>query len=219
MLKQELHDLAAVAELFPGDALCFATVTCLAAHLPFFLRSLALDRAREAILRLGLAVSQTLASVNSEEGVETHNSNETSDAEEGAEGVTPEGGHEGANATPRTSARRSTGTPFPPATSTATLTLGRFHLAHFAPGVLTNVAQLQGWAYPSGSSAVEEFVDDSADESEGFGEAGGGRGGEIASGENSACLPFHPAFMDAAVLALSTPKWPLIIDPEGVALR
>ncbi|CAM9204884.1 unnamed protein product, partial [Ectocarpus sp. 12 AP-2014] len=25
--------------------------------------------------------------------------------------------------------------------------------------------------------------------------------------------------MDAAILTLSTPKWPLVLDPEGIALR
>lgn len=221
MAHQELHDLAAVAEFFAGDALCFATVSCLAAHLPYSLRALALDRARKAISKLGLPVSEIIASTKSDGYTETpiNCSSETANAGGGSGSATPERDPEGGTTTPRISVRRPRGIPSTPATSTTSLTLDRFRLGHFAPGVLTNLAQLQGWAYVPGSSAPEGNADDSGDDSDSYGGTGATSGGESAHGKNGACLPFHPAFMDAAVLTLSTPKWPVILDPEGVALR
>lgn len=210
-----------MAEVFAGDALCFATVSCLAAHLPYFLRALALDRARKAISKLGLPVSQVKASTKSDEDAETpiKCSNETADAGGGSESATPEGDPEGGTTTPRISVTRPRGTPSTQAKSTTSLTLERFRLEHFAPGVLTNVAQLQGWASVPGSSAPEGNADDSGDDSDSYGGTGARSGGESAHGKNGACLPFHPAFMDAAVLTLCTPKWPVVLDPEGIALR
>lgn len=219
MVQQELHDLAAVAELYAGDALCFATVSCLAAHLPFSLRALALDRARKAISKLGLPVSQTIASTESNRDTETPSSSVASGAEGALESGMPDGGLAASIVTPRKSVQRPRGALSTPATSATLLALGRFRLGHFATGVLTNMAQLQGWAYAPGSSAPEANADDSGDDSDGYGGTGARMGEESAHGKNGACLPFHPAFMDAAVLTLCTPKWPMILDPEGVALR
>ncbi len=95
-------------------------------------------------------------------------------------------------------------------TSTA-LSLRRYRVGNFAAGVLTNVMQLQRWTYPSEAEVEEDGGGDSGDESD------GGRGFLDSGGADG--LPFHPAFMDAAVLTLTTPKWPLILDPEGIALR
>ncbi|CAM9327113.1 unnamed protein product, partial [Ectocarpus fasciculatus] len=52
--RQELHDLATTAEIFAGDALCFANMACLGAHLPHTLRAIALDRARDAARTCGI---------------------------------------------------------------------------------------------------------------------------------------------------------------------
>lgn len=182
---QELHDLAAAAELFAGDALCFATVTCLAAHLPYVLRVVALDQGREAIRRCGLPVSVPVA----DDG--TRYSESKASGEALSDGVA-----------------RST---FAEKTTPTTLNLERYRLGHFATGALTNAMQLQGWVHPPGS-AVEDDGEDSADESDGLEWGGEPRG------KNTA-LPYHPSFIDAAMLTLSTPKWPLILDPEGIALR
>lgn len=92
----------------------------------------------------------------------------------------------------------------------AALPLGRFRLGNFIAGVLTNIMQLERWAYPPDAVADEDGGEDSGDESD------GGRGWGTGGGDG---LPFHPAFMDAAVLTLTTPKWPLILDPEDIALR
>lgn len=89
------------------------------------------------------------------------------------------------------------------------LDLKRFRLGHYAAGVLTNSMQLQGWVQPPNF----EDGEDSEDDTEGRGTSDDTRG------RNASPLPFHPAFIDAAMLTLSTPKWPLIIDPEGVALK
>lgn len=91
--------------------------------------------------------------------------------------------------------------------ATEALKLERYRVGNFATGVLTNLMQLQTWAYPT-DTAIDD--DDSGDESD------GDRwwGSSVSDG-----LPFHPAFMDAAMLTLSTPKWPLLLDPEGIALR
>lgn len=58
-LTQEIQDLATAAEFFAGDALCFATVTCLAAHLPYPLRAAALQRGRDVAAKCGLPVSKS----------------------------------------------------------------------------------------------------------------------------------------------------------------
>lgn len=97
---------------------------------------------------------------------------------------------------------------------TTILKLERYRVENFATGVLTNLMQLQNWAYPP-DTAVEDDGGDS-DESD----AGDTRVKTTnAAAAAMAGLPFHPAFLDAAVLTLSTPKWPLIMDPEGIALR
>lgn len=184
-MVQELHDLGKAAELFAGDALCFATLTCVAAHLPYALRALALDRSRQAVRKFGIPVSQVLV----DDGTECEKTR--------ARCTTSDGGSDEPRVVDDVEA--------------TSLDLERYRVGHFATGVLTNVMQLQSWAYPLGS-AVEEDGEDSADESDG-----------LATGPEhlgkSASLPFHPAFMDAAVLTLTTPKWPLILDPEGIALR
>lgn len=89
------------------------------------------------------------------------------------------------------------------------LGLKRFRLGHYAAGVLTNSMQLQGWVQPPNS----EDSDASEDDTEGHGTS------DDTPGRDVFLLPFHPAFIDAAMLTLSTPKWPLIIDPEGIALK
>lgn len=89
------------------------------------------------------------------------------------------------------------------------LDLKRFRLGHYAAGVLTNLMQVQGWVQPPNSEDGEDSEDDTE-----------GQGTRDDTQERGAfLLPFHPAFIDAAMLTLSTPKWPLIIDPEGVALK
>jgi len=89
--------------------------------------------------------------------------------------------------------------------------LRRHRLGNFVTGVLTNVMQLQRWAYPPDAVVEEDGGEDSGDESDG--------GREFMGSGGVDGLVFHPAFMDAAVLTLTTPKWPLILDPEGIALR
>ncbi|CAM9103796.1 unnamed protein product, partial [Discosporangium mesarthrocarpum] len=81
----------------------------------------------------------------------------------------------------------------------------RFGLGNFVGGVLTNLSQLQWWAVPP----IHETKEESSDESDG--------NQDIV--RTSSNLPFHPAFMDAAAITLVTPKWPLLVDPEGVGLR
>lgn len=94
--------------------------------------------------------------------------------------------------------------------ATGALKLERYCVGNFATGVLTNLVQLQSWAYPTDTAVDDDAGEDSADESD------GGRGWSSGGDDG---LPFHPAFMDAAMLTLSTPKWPLLLDPEGIALR
>lgn len=90
------------------------------------------------------------------------------------------------------------------------LNLERHRVGNFATGVLTNLMQLESWACPTDTAVDDDGGEDSGDESDG----GRGWGSSVGDG-----LPFHPAFMDAALLTLSTPKWPLLLDPEGIALR
>lgn len=190
LLVQELHDLAAGAELFAGDALCFANVACLAAHLPYTLRAIALNRARNAVRKHDVPVSQPCV-VGDESRSEPH-----------APASTP-------NDDTRPYDIRAGSKP---SSATGTLKLERYRVGDFATGVLTNVTQLQSWACATETDLNDDDGggDDSGDESDG-GRGCGGGGGDG--------LPFHPAFMDAAMLTLSTPKWPLLLDPEGIALR
>lgn len=106
---------------------------------------------------------------------------------------------------------------------TRALSLERYRVGNFASGVLTNVTQLQTWTYPPDVDVADDGGEESGDESDGGG-GGGNDDADACSGKSAGAvttsfLPFHPAFMDAAVLTLSTPKWPLILDPEGIALR
>lgn len=182
MLSQELHDLAQATQLFPGDALCFATLACLGAHLPYVLRGPALHQARETARRLGVPVSHSVYGDGAWYNVE------------------PAKGPE--------EKREKAGEP----QMTTFLDVERYRGENFATGVLTNVSQVQSWVCPC-HSVVEEDGDDSADDSD------DGREGGDQRGKNASALPFHPAFVDAAMLTLSTPKWPLLVDPEGIALR
>lgn len=184
---QELHDLAAAAEFFAGDALCFANVACLGAHLPYTIRTIAQNRARNALQKHGVPVCQP--------GVVGDK-----DRPEGGVSVTPNDGDDRDNAQKGSDASSAAGV----------LSLERYRVESFATGVLTNLMQLQSWAYPTADTTVDDGGEDSGDESDG----GRGWGGGVGDG-----LPFHPAFMDAAMLTLSTPKWPLLLDPEGIALR
>ena len=183
---QELHDLAAAAEFFAGDALCFANMATLTAHLPYTLRAIALNRARNALRSHGVPVSQP--SVMSDED----RSGGGAPVSTSSDGDDPDHAQTGSDTI------SATGAP----------SLGRYGIGSLTTGVLTNLMQLQSWAYPSDTTVDED--DDSGDESDG----GRGWGGGVGDG-----LPFHPAFMDAAMLTLSTPKWPLVLDPEGIALR
>eukprot|EP00752_Nemacystus_decipiens_P006721 g6044.t1 len=183
--RQELHDIAATAEFFAGDALCFSNVACLAAHLPYTLRAIALNRARNALQKRGVPVSQP--SVVSEEGT----------SECGVPVSTPCDDNDPHNARTGSDVTQTTGA----------LALKRFRFGDFLTGVLTNLMQLQSWAFPTDTAVA---ADDSEDESD------GGGGWSSCAGDG---LPFHPAFMDAAMLVLCTPKWPLLLDPEGIALR
>lgn len=177
-----MHDLATVAEFFAGDALCFATVVCLAAHLPHPLRAVALAEARHAVSRCGLPLSKP--NDGEDEPLE-HSPGKIATDSDIVGGVAEEVENDG-----------------------EILEVKRYGAGHFVTGVLTNVMQLQGWVYPS-VPTVEEHGDDSANESDDLNESPWKHG----------ALPYHPAFMDAAVLTLSTPKWPLIVDPDGIALR
>lgn len=105
-----------------------------------------------------------------------------------------------------------------PAEQGKILKLERYNLGDFAGGVLINTVQLQTWT-SSPSVEDEDDGDDSDEDSstELTGEAGGSDA--IVKSGLVPTLPFHPAFMDAAVLTLSTAKWPLLLDPDGVALR
>eukprot|EP00903_Cladosiphon_okamuranus_P016193 g14943.t2 len=183
--RQELHDLATAAEFFAGDALCFANVACLAAHLPYTIRTIALNRARNALQKHGVPVSQPCFVGD----------NGRLDGDEPASTPTKDNGPDNAQWSSNAS------------TATEALKLDRFRLGNFATGVLTNLMQLHRWAYPT-DTAIDD--DDSGDESDGDRV----RGSSVGDG-----LPFHPAFMDAAMLTLSTPKWPLLLDPEDIALR
>lgn len=194
---QELHDLAATAEIFAGDALCFANVACLAAHLPYTLRTIALDRARNTIRRCGIPVSAPrFVGENA-----TENSDDPAATSASAEEETPTKG----DADPDTVSTGPKGTTI--------LKLERYRIDNFATGVLTNLMQLQYWAYPP--DTVVEDDGGYSDESDG----GDAHVKTTNAAAAMAGLPFHPAFLDAAVLTLSTPKWPLIVDPEGIALR
>lgn len=148
---QEVQDLATVVELFAGDAICFATVTCLAAHLPYPLRAVAMERARDAASNCGLPVSQSTFTENSET---TRNDQEAplkSDPDsawswDGRKSRSGEGISKGSDI--RT-----------------LLHVKRHGMGDFVAGVLTNMAQLQSWAYPP-ISPMEEDGDDSADDSD-----------------------------------------------------
>ncbi|CAM9120215.1 unnamed protein product, partial [Ectocarpus sp. 13 AM-2016] len=202
--RQELHDLATTAELFAGDALCFANMACLGAHLPHTLRAIALHRARDAARRYGIPTSRPWVDASKDQksaATSTPVPNQELDSDD-----TPE---------------PKTGKSVPSVTSA--LSLERYRVGNFASGVLTNVTQLQSWTYPPNADVADDGVEESGDESDGG--RGGGDDDADASPVKSAgavtlsSLPFHPAFMDAAILTLSTPKWPLVLDPEGIALR
>ncbi|CAM9241516.1 unnamed protein product, partial [Phaeothamnion confervicola] len=94
--------------------------------------------------------------------------------------------------------------------SSSQLGLERFCFEQFVAGSLTNVMQLEEWSLAGlGSNSGG-----------GSGRRNSAGGAAIAKGLNRAgALPFHPAFLDAAVLTLVTDKWPLLVDPEGVAER
>ena len=158
----------------------------LAAHLPYTLRAIALNRARNALQKHGVPVTQPGVvgdEARSEGGASASTLNDDDDPDNAPSGSAASSG-------------------------TGALSLGRYGVGNFAAGVLTNLMQLQSWAYPTDAAVDDD--DDSGDESDG----GRGWGGGVGDG-----LPFHPAFMDAAMLILSTPKWPLVLDPEGIALR
>lgn len=192
-VPQELHDLAATAKLFAGDALCFANMTCLAAHLPYTLRTIAVDRARHAIQRCGIPVSRPRFLREND----TRSSDEETATSASAEEETLSNDDAGPD------------THSPGPKGTTILQLERYRVENFATGVLTNLMQLQNWVYPPET----EFEDDGGDSDESDG------GDPYGKKNATAGLPFHPAFLDAAVLTLTTPKWPLILDPEGIALR
>lgn len=204
LLVQELHDLASTAELFVGDALCFASVTCLAAHLPYTLRAIALDRARDAVLRRGVPASQWWVREDDPQKDQADLAARTNKAS--SDGNVPEeAGAEGISAR-----------------TTDFLALKRHRVGNFAAGVLTNLMQLQNWAVPSDTMAEGDGGDDSSEESDGGQFGGDGDHADAPGGKSVAAgmiLPYHPAFLDAAMLTLCTPKWPLLWDPEGIALR
>lgn len=205
-IAQELHDLAATAELFTGDALCFASVACLATHLPYTLRTIALDRARGAVRRCGVPVSRPRFVCEND----TTCNEPTATSASAEEAPVGDAGRDAAVSTGPTAT-----------TSTTILGLERYRVENFATGVLTNLMQLQNWAYPPDTAVEDDGGDNSCDESDGGRGWGSGGGGDprVKNASAAAGLPFHPAFLDAAVLTLSTPKWPLILDPEGIALR
>ncbi|CAM9585246.1 unnamed protein product, partial [Ectocarpus sp. 8 AP-2014] len=202
--RQELHDLATTAELFAGDALCFANMACLVAHLPHTLRAIALDRARDAARRCGIPTSRPWADASTDQeppAASTPVPNQESNIDDVPEPKTGESA----------------------LSVTSALSLERYRVGNFASGVLTNVTQLQSWTYPPNVDVADDGGEESGDESDG-GRGGGGDDADASPGKcagavTTSSLPFHPAFMDAAILTLSTPKWPLILDPEGVALR
>ncbi|CAM9710801.1 unnamed protein product, partial [Scytosiphon promiscuus] len=208
MCWQELHDLAAAAEVFAGDALCFASVTCLAAHLPHTLRAIALYRGRDALRRTGIPTSGWWVREDNQGSGQANPLRRSAAGTKQAlnDDFIPEITDVHENST----------------SATDVLALKRHCAGNFAAGVLTNLVQLQNWAFPSDSEVEGDGREDSSEESD-DGQCG-------ADGDNASALrrktaaaatvlPYHPAFMDAAVLTLCTPKWPLIWDPEGIALR
>lgn len=173
-----MSDLSGVASIFAGDALCFATAVSSAAHLPHLLRVSVLQDVRDAVQNTGLRVSAIPL------GDQTSAANPQQDNSSTADDAVAIGTRE--------------------ANPTALLSVDRLRLERFAMGVLTNVDQLQNWAYPP-TNEVKGPGDDPDQPDEPYATTGD--------------LPFHPALMDAAALALATPKWPLLVDPDDIALR
>lgn len=147
-----MQDLGAVAELFAGDALCFATVTCLAAHLPYPLRAVALERARDAASSYGLLVSQSTFAEKSD--TKRHDQETLLKSDDPNRGLACSG----ENSRSKKGTSRGSDTQL-------LLDVKRHDMGNFVAGVLTNMAQLQSWVYPP-MSPVEENGDDSADDSD-----------------------------------------------------
>lgn len=191
-----------------GDALCFASVTCLAAHLPYTLRAIALDRAREAVRKKGIPTSGWWV------GEDTTKKGQDDPMRTSAPGTNEVSDDENV---PETAGVDQNGDSTPDF-----LALKRHRVGNFAAGVLTNVVQLQNWSFPPDAVVEGDGIEDSSDESD-DGQCGvDGDNADPPRGNKAASatvLPFHPAFMDAAMVTLCTPKWPLIWDPEGIALR
>ncbi|CAM9265967.1 unnamed protein product, partial [Chrysoparadoxa australica] len=101
------------------------------------------------------------------------------------------------------------------------LPLERFNYDTFAMGSLTNLAQIVEWSIAP-NAAVRKAKEKEQDED--AYEDGEERGKDwqlegLPYQLQLEGLPYHQSFLDAAVLTLGAVRWPLLVDPEGMALR
>lgn len=155
-MPQEVHDLATVAELFAADALCFALVVCLAAHLPHPLRAVALRRARDTVSHYGLPVSKSSFEESAKKNGEPQVAIDTRSGpahNDKAENIGPDSGSDNHEE------------------DVTFLHPHRHGMGNFVAGVLTNVTQLYVWAYPP-VKVVDDDTDDTSDGDDDRGEGG-----------------------------------------------
>lgn len=102
------------------------------------------------------------------------------------------------------------------------LPLSRFKFGDFLSGSATSIGQIQSWVSSHPDVLDRNSAPDLNDSSDGLDATSlalASTDSVLAKESAAWTIPFDAASIDAASIALVTPRWPLLVDPHGMGLK